>query len=123
MAPGFGQWFCESPPRGQMRRPGCNCSGPPGTPHHRNGRQNHRIVRKQAAAWPFPSRHHLQQSGRKYRTFLSFCCKRVQVMEGERFIISDKWEGTESVVEGFSPKNPDLPWRRPRCNIAKFVLV
>src|SRR6266404_3890749 len=57
------------------------------------------------------------------RTFLSFCCKRVQVMEGERFIISDKWEGTESVVEGFSPKNPDLPWRRPRCNIAKFVLV
>src|SRR6266404_9230116 len=58
-----------------------------------------------------------------YRTFLSFCCKRVQVMEGERFIISDKWEGTESVVEGFSPKNPDLPWRRPRCNIAKFVLV
>src|SRR6266404_8775980 len=34
------------------------------------------------------------------RTFLSFCCKRVQVMEGERFIISDKWEGTESVVEG-----------------------
>src|SRR6266403_3673531 len=58
-----------------------------------------------------------------HRTFLSFCCKRVQVMEGERFIISDKWEGTESVVEGFSPKNPDLPWRRPRCNIAKFVLV
>ena len=57
------------------------------------------------------------------RTFLSFCCKRVQVIEGQRFIISDKWEGTESVVEGFSPKNPDLPWRRPRCNIAKFVLV
>ncbi len=57
------------------------------------------------------------------RTFLSFCCKRVQVMEGQRFIISDKGEGTESVVEGFSPKNPDLPWRRPRCNIAKFVLV
>jgi len=25
-------------------------------------------------------------------------------MEGERFIISDKWEGTESVVEGFLPK-------------------
>jgi len=23
------------------------------------------------------------------------------------------------VVEGFSPKNPDLPWRRPRCNISK----
>src|SRR5207249_1936588 len=57
------------------------------------------------------------------RTFLSFCCKRVQVMEGRRFIVSDKGEGTESVVEGFSPKNPDLPWRRPRCNIAKFVLV
>src|SRR5437899_1838453 len=57
------------------------------------------------------------------RTFLSYFCKRVQVMEGRRFIVSDKWEGTESVVEGFSPKNPDLPWRRPRCNIAKFVLV
>src|SRR5947208_1075160 len=44
-------------------------------------------------------------------------------MEGQRFIVSDKGEGTESVVEGFSPKNPDLPWRRPRCNIAKLVHV
>src|SRR5438876_2192890 len=41
-------------------------------------------------------------------------------MEGQGFTISDKWEGTKSVVEGFSPKNPDLPWRRPRCNIAKL---
>src|SRR5437879_10227943 len=47
---------------------------------------------------------------------LSFCCKRVQVMEGERFIISDKWEGTESVVEGFSPKNPDLDRKSTRLN-------
>ncbi len=53
------------------------------------------------------------------RTFLSFCCKRVQVMEGQRFIISDKWEGTESVVEGFSPKNPDLP--QNRCGLAKLT--
>src|SRR5579859_617830 len=41
-------------------------------------------------------------------------------MEGQGFIVFQKWEGTESVVEGFSPKNPDLPWRCPPVQHSKI---
>src|SRR2546430_2244089 len=74
---------------------------------------------RQAEVWPDTYQDILRKALTHGRTFLSFCCKRVQVMEGQRFIVSDKWEGTESVVEGFSPKNPDLP--QNRCGLAKLT--
>jgi hypothetical protein len=43
-------------------------------------------------------------------------------MEEQGFMVFEKWQGTESVVEGFSAKNPALPRRRLQCNMAKVVL-
>ncbi len=43
-----------------------------------------------------------------------------QGIEGEGIKLFEKWEGTESVVEGFLQKSK-LPWRRPRCRRPEFV--